>query len=528
MKNIKYILHISSILVTLTLLGACGSLDPSSVMNHEKVAAENLGESVNSAEDDFGMVLFENRLVFTSKRPTAEGYIQGDDMWFADREGRSWSHALNYGGTINSVLDEGSMYITPDGEYVYYTQCDTEDGLGDCDLYMARMDYKGKWQDIRNLGENVNTKYWDSQPYLSPDGEYLYFASDRPDGYGGTDIWRCKRLRNGKWGAAKNLGPQVNSGGDEKAPTLAPNGTDLFFASNGHNGLGGMDLFRSIIGKDDKWSPPVNIGQPFNSRSDDMFFRLSPMEDTVFIASSRSGGQGELDVWAVWPNPYKDTSRYEFWVRGVVFDTVTTMGLTSSSILVQPEKGESFTVRPNRNGRYEFRTKLGASYEATASAEGYESLTLRFSVPQSMSYNEYRRSFGLGKPRSAVEDVVKDTTVSKDVTIAYFEFDKSEVTPEYKAQLQEFFVAVVKPLIDQGVEFSLQLDAHTDDRGTEAYNVSLSRRRGAAVSAVLKASGVPLDAIRVNAYGETRPADAAASEQAYSMNRRVEVRVQKM
>jgi outer membrane protein OmpA-like peptidoglycan-associated protein len=508
------------------LFSACGSIDPASVMNHEKVAAENLGENVNSTADDYGMVLFQNRLIFTSKRPTAEGYIQGDDLWFSDREGKSWSHALNYGGTINSVNDEGSLYITPDGEYVYYVQCDTEDGLGDCDIYMARMDYNGKWQDIRNLGESVNSKYWDSQPYVSPDGEYLYFASDRPGGYGGTDIWRSKRLRNGKWGKAQNLGPQINTGGDEKSPTLAPNGVDLFFSSNGHRGLGGMDLFRSILGKDDKWSPAVNIGQPFNSRSDDMFFRLSPMEDTVFIASSRSGGLGALDIWAVWPNPFKDTSRYEYWVRGVVFDTVSTMGLTASSLHVRPEQGAPFTVRPDRNGRYQFKTKLGAAYEATASAEGYESLTLRFSVPQTLYYNEYRRSFGLGKPRGAEQDTPEDV-VQRDLTIAYFEFDKSEVRAEYRRQIQEYFVATIKPLIDKGAEFGVQLDAHTDDIGTEDYNIALSRRRGAAVSAVLKASGVPLDAIRINAYGKSRPVNQNESEEARSLNRRVEIRIER-
>ncbi len=526
MNNRMYTIIIS-IFAAVFLFGACATLEPSAVMNHEKVAAENLGASVNSSADDFGMVLFENRLIFTSKRATVEGYIQGDDLWFSDREGRSWSHALNYGGTINSVNDEGSLYITPDGEYVYFTQCDTEDGLGDCDIYMAQMDYNGKWQEIRNLGESVNTKYWDSQPYLSPDGEYLYFASDRPGGQGGTDIWRSKRLRSGKWGAAKNLGPQINTSGDEKSPTIAPNGSDLFFSSDGRSGLGDMDLFRAIEGKDDKWAPPVNIGQPFNSIADDMFFRLSPEEDTVFIASSRSGGLGELDLYAVWPNPFKDTARYEFWVRGVVFDTVTTMGIAGSTLIVQPEKGEQFTVRPDRNGRYQYRTQLGMSYEATAIAEGYDTLKLRFSVPRSMSYNEYRRSFGLGKPVTTIEPPVDAAIPSKELSIAYFAFDKSIVTDEYKTQLQEFFVLVIKPLIDSGAEFSVQIDAHADERGTEVYNIGLSKRRGAAVSSVLRQYGVPLDAIRINAHGESRPVSTDGSEAGHALNRRAEAGIQR-
>jgi outer membrane protein OmpA-like peptidoglycan-associated protein len=507
-------------------LAGCASMDPASIMHHENVRIENLGEHVNSASDDYGMVFFQNRLIFTSQRPTAEGYIHGDDMWFTDREGGGWTKALNYGGTINSINDEGSPFITSDGEYVYFAQCDTEDGLGGCDIYVARMDIKGKWTDIRNLGENVNSKYWDSQPYVSSDGEYLYFVSDRPGGHGGTDIWRSKRLRSGRWGPAVNLGPRINTSGDEKTPTIAPNGVDLFFSSNGHGGLGGMDLFRSVLERDNKWSPPVNIGHPFNSRSDDMFFRLTPQEDTVFIASSRAGGLGRLDIYAVWPNPFKDTARYEYWVRGIVFDTVSTLGLRNASLLVRPEGKSQFVVTPNSNGRYQFKTTPGATYEITASAEGYESLTQRFTLPRTIYYNEYRRSFGLGKPESARERPV-DKPVSREISIAYFDFDKSIVKTEYKQQLLEYVQDVIKPLLSDDVQFSLQLDAHTDDRGSEEYNLALSRRRGSAVSAVLRAAGVPLDAIRINAYGQSRPVNDNETEEARSLNRRVEVRLER-
>jgi len=179
-------------------------------------------------------------------------------------------------------------------------------------------------------------------------------------------------------------------------------------------------------------------------------------------------------------------------------------------------------VRPDRNGKYAFKTQLGMSYEATVTAEGYDTLVLRFSVPRTLYYNEYRRSFGLGKPRGAV-DVPTDVPEQRNLSIAYFAFDESAVTDEYKAQLQEYFLVVLKPLIDSGAEFSVVLNAHTDDKGTEAYNVALSRRRGAAVSAVLKASGVPVDAIRINAYGETRPAESNATDESRSQNRRVEV-----
>ncbi len=506
---------------------ACGGLSPESVIDHDGVVAENLGAEVNSSHEDYAMVLYRDRLLFTSDRPTVEGYIQGDDFWFTDREYRTWTKSLNYGGKINTGRDEGAPFITSDGEWIYFVQCDTEDGLGDCDIYAARMDYNGKWQEIRNLGEGVNSKFWDSQPFVSPDGEFLYFASDRPGGEGGTDIWRCRMLRNGRWGRAQNLGSEINTGGDEKAPTVAPNGEDLYFSSTGHPGMGGHDLFRSTVLRRNKWTPAVNIGRPFNSREDDMFFRLSPREDTVFVASSRGGGQGELDIYAVWPNPYKDSTRYIYWVRGVVYDTLSEMGIARARIRVEPAEASPFTVTANVNGRFEFRTDLDRSYRMTASAEGYEGATVDFTVPDFLYYNEFRKSIGLAPltvPRDAEGEVVSDT-VPPDLTVAYFEFDRSEVLPEYRSQLRDLYAEMIQPLLDAGVTVTVTLDAHTDDRGSEEYNYQLSRRRGMAVSRVLRDLGVPLDAIRVNAYGETRPAVPSRDEEAWSKNRRVEVRI---
>ncbi|MCB2205916.1 OmpA family protein [bacterium] len=524
MKRISpYIL--SLLIATVLLLPACSGISTENLIDHDGVVAQNLGGEVNSPNDDYAMFLYRNRLYYTSNRPTAEGYIQGDDFWFTDREASLWTHSLNYGGKINTQKDEGAPYITSDGEYIYFVQCDTEDGLGDCDIYSARMDFNGKWQEIRNLGDKVNSKYWDSQPFISPDGEYLYFASDRPGGEGGCDIWRSKRLRSGKWGSPRNLGPEVNTSGDEKAPTLAPNGQDLFFTSDGHPGRGGYDLFMSSNIKRNTWSPAKNIGKPFNTSADDMFFRLSPREDTVFIASSRSGGQGMLDLYAVWPNPYKDSLRYIYHVRGVIFDTLTEMGISGAKLQIVPDNGAQMTITANRNGRYEFRTDLNRGYSMTATAEGYQSETVRIKVPEFLYYNEFRKSVGLAPLHPPREDESGDTRQPPDLSITYFEFDKSDVLPEFREELQDLYQHELLPMQEAGTSYTIELDAHTDDRGTEQYNYALSRRRGAAVSRVLRELGVPLDAIRINAYGESRPAQPGDTDQARSQNRRVELRI---
>ncbi|MBR9974504.1 MAG: PD40 domain-containing protein [Bacteroidetes bacterium] len=514
------------------LLSACGGLAPELITEHDGVVAINLGDQVNSTYDEYVTAVDRDRLYITTNRPTHEGYIQGDDIWFTDREGAGWSKALNYGGKINTQRDEGSPFITDNGEDVYFVQCDTEDGLGDCDLYTAKMDYNGKWQEITNLGDRVNSKYWDSQPFISPDGEYLYFASDRSGGHGGADIWRAKRLRSGRWGTPKNLGPEVNTSGDEKAPMLAPNGIDLYFSSTGHPGLGGYDLFRSSNIKDEKWSPAKNVGRPFNTAADDMFWRLTAREDTVFISSSRNGGEGELDIFAVWPNPYKDSTRYIYHVKGVVFDTITEMGLSNARIRVTPSGAAAFTVQASGTGRYQFRTELGRSYEMTAMFEGYHDETVSIEVPDFLYYNEFRKSIGMApvsqvKPGAADVVVDGETVIRADAedAVSYFEFDRSELMPEYRTMLKELFDTEIKPMIEADASFTIALDAHTDDRGTEDYNFALSRRRGAAVSRFLRDLGVPLEAIRINAYGENRPVATGESLRAFSLNRRVELRI---
>jgi len=503
-------------------LTSCGTLSLTDVKNFEGVQEYNLGDDVNTSYSDYCGDLHNDRLIFTSNRPTVEGYIQGEDFWFTDRQGKSWTRALNLGASINTQRDEGSPNVVSGGDEIFFVIRNSEDGFGDEDIYQAELDYNGKWQKVRNLGEGINTSYWDSHPYLSPDGEELYFVSDRPGGYGGTDLYVAKRTRSGRWGAAKNLGPEVNSSGDESSPMVAPDNETLFFASTGHPGLGGYDIFVSKKEqKKNKWSKPVNAGTPINTRKNDQFFRLSAMEDTIFISSDRSGGNGELDIWALAPNPYKDTSRYTFYVSGMVFDTTTQYPIRNATVKIEPQNGKPFTLQLE-NGKYRFRTKLNSTYTMTGSAKDYTTQTVTFTVPSTLYYNEYRKNIGLAAiPTSPVErDSAK--ALERRGVVVYFTFDKSDIVSMEAGKINEVFVQQIKPLLDKGQQFEVVLNAYTCDLGTEQYNIGLSRRRGAAVSRAFKDLGTPVDAIVVNADGEVPP-HPDMSEEERTRNRRVEI-----
>jgi outer membrane protein OmpA-like peptidoglycan-associated protein len=508
------------LLSALAMLGGCAST-LENVPDHKGSLAVNLGPTVNSPQDDFAPAMMHDRLLFTSSRPTIEGYIQGDDMWFTDRERGGWTQALNLGGKFNSTGDEGAVFITQDGQTVFFVQCWTEDGLGDCDIYTATVDSYGKWQNIRNLGTEVNSKAWDSHPCMSPDGEYLYFSSDRSGGEGGADLWRCKRLKTGKWGKAQNLGNLINTSGNEKSPMMAPNGIDLFFSSDGHPGVGGYDLFMSKEVKN-KWQTPVNLGTPFNTSANELFFGLSAREDTVFIASARPDGRGGLDLYSVAPNPFKDTTRYTYWVAGVVYDTVTTMGIGGAVLQVTPKRGAVFTIRTDKSGRFKFRTEPGDMFEVAASATDYIPTGAQINVPSRLEYSEYRKRIGLAP-------ILREKPPEErkpEVPVAYFDFDKSDVRAEDREMLERLVTEEFTPLLEKSPDAEIELDAHTDDTGSEEYNISLSRRRGAAVSKVLTRAGVPLSSVRINAYGKARPIAPNDTEENRQLNRRVEVHIQ--
>ncbi|MDH7514966.1 MAG: OmpA family protein [Bacteroidota bacterium] len=502
------------------IVSGCASSLKREMLSCEECAVNNLGPQVNSPYDDYAPAPIGNRLYFTSNRPTVEGYIQGDDIWFSDIEAGAYTPALNFGGTINSTNDEGAVHFTPDGGTVFFTRCWREDGKGDADIYTAAVEAPADWQKLKNLGDGVNTKYWDSHVSLSPDGNELYFASDRPGGHGGTDIWVSRRLRSGAWGPAKNLGPTINTSGDEKSPFMHISGDSLFFASNGHSGLGGFDIFVSVRDAKRGWKPPVNIGRPFNSAGDDLFFRVTGSEDTVLLASNRNGGYGGLDLYAVTKHMFKNPARHTWYLLITVRDTVNKRTVSSARLVIAPEGEVPDTLRSGGDGRVRIATNPNRRYRVSVSAPNYLETAQAVKVPQ-MDPGEYRVSVVLQPVKTDTPRV--EGKKPAEVPTVYFEFDKADVRPEYARQLDRLFEDVLKKLIAGNVDFEVQLDAHTDDYGTEEYNIALSRRRGEAVSKYLSSKGVPRSVIVMNAYGETRPVAPNDTEEGRQLNRRVEV-----
>ena len=272
----------------------CIAFRRSALANPVPFTPENMGASVNSPDDEYLPTLTADghTLLFTRYNRPA----MSEDFYYSRFANGNWGKAIRMAEPLNSNENEGAGCISQDGRILYFTACGRDDGEGRCDLYISYRKGNG-WSTPQNLGPVVNTGGWESQPCLSIDGQTLYFVSDRKDGLGGMDIWRST-LIEGRWSQPVNMGPTINTKGDEKSPFISFDNQTLYFSSNGHVGMGGMDLFMCRRTGDSTWSEPQNLGYPINTRGDESSLIVSPDGRTAIFSSDQFGGQGGLDLYS--------------------------------------------------------------------------------------------------------------------------------------------------------------------------------------------------------------------------------------
>ncbi|MCR5444937.1 MAG: OmpA family protein [Bacteroidales bacterium] len=270
----------------------------------------NLGPNVNTADDEYMPALTADyrMLVFTRRVPrratTRRDLPQEEDFYLSlyDTMELDWGPAERLPEPLNSNANEGAQTLSHDGRVVIFTACGRNNEPTGCDLYMC-VRHGRRWGKPRNLGAPVNSSYWESFPSLSIDGYTLYFASNRRGGYGGTDIW-CSTLEEGRWSEPRNLGPTVNTPGNETAPYIHFDDKTLYFASDGHLGMGGIDLYMVKRTDDSTWGKPVNLGYPINTAGDENNLIVAPDGRTALFSSDRPDGYGQQDLYSfVMPAP---------------------------------------------------------------------------------------------------------------------------------------------------------------------------------------------------------------------------------
>lgn len=365
----------------------------------------NMGDRINSPAPDYAPYMHpsNNLLLFTSRRALEEEFAPSnrpkEDLFFSQVNpfGEGWEPAQRFGDIINSPFNEGSACLNFEATELYFTRCDAPDGLGVCDLYVAEFK-QGKWVNVRNLGPNVNSSSWDSHPHISRDGKWLYFASNRSGGFGRTDLYRSARSESGAWGPAVNLGPMINTIENEVTPFLHPINQTLYFSSQGHlNNVGGFDIFKARW-KLNHWTEPVNLGPLVNSRGDEYYFSIDGKGELLFYAAARRETPENLDLYS-FPMPMNARPDAVVKLKGYLIDSLSGQPITGVVAAFDQEKGtEIAPIYTSRTGYFEFDLIGNRRYLIVVL--GTNAVTIKEDVPvkEDTLLRIFSRGLELGRP----------------------------------------------------------------------------------------------------------------------------------
>jgi outer membrane protein OmpA-like peptidoglycan-associated protein len=480
----------------------------------------NIGKAINTHNDEYMNTVStdEATLIFTRKgmkndKTQNQRNEQEEDFFESKRaDDKVWQRAVRMSSMFNTNGNEGAMNISPDQTKMVFTACYRQDGFGSCDLYFSER--RGKtWSIPMNMGEEVNTGTWDSNPCLSADGKTVYFVSKRAGGQGASDIWTAERLPDGRWGNVMNLGATVNSKGAEMTPYIHPDGKTLYFASDGHLGMGKIDLFLSRKNDKGQWTEPVNLGYPINDYKNQMGLLINAKGDLAYISSDMRGGEGGYDIYTF--DLYDDARPTSVnYMKGVVADfnakrplqaKFQLYDLNSNTLLVESESdalnGDFLVVIPSG-------TLLGLN----VSKPGYLFYSEQFEVKGDYSSTAPFLKNVYLKPLQVGQKIVLENI--------FFASASYELEKQSFVELQK-----VKELLQKNPTIRIEISGYTDNVGDAADNVKLSNQRAKAVFDYLVSIDVPVKNLTYKGYGEEQAIADNATEEGRKKNRRTELKV---
>ncbi len=476
---------------------------------------EPLGSGINTTEslEYFPSLSIDgNRMLFTRRVDRRQ-----EDFYQSERQADgSWGVAVPLGG-VNTARNEGAQTITADGNYLIFTGCGRPGGLGSCDLYFSER-IGERWSDARNLGESINTRASESQPSLSKDGKLLFFASNREGGLGNDDLYVAGRRPDGSWSRPVNLGPAVNTSGNDRYPFWAADNKTLYFTSNGRAGMGGADLFRTSVDSSNQWESPVNLGYPINTPGEETNLFVALDGKTAFFSK---GIGDDVDIYT-FELPERVRPAPATYVQVTVVDDQTGRPLTAA-VRLQPQRagGRVTANQTDRFGQYVTVLPTGVDYGFSVDKSGYIFYSDRFLLAgeytASDPYELLIRLQPVGKETVAEAAGEDGAIVLQNV---FFETGSADLLPLSTEELDR----LVSLLREQdGVR--VEIAGHTDDVGATEANQDLSEHRAASVKAYLVEQDIPAERITAVGYGESRPVGPNDTEEGRARNRRTTFRL---
>lgn len=428
------------------------------------------------------------QLFFTSTRNEAEGDelsgitgTKNGDIFYSQKDEKGkWGKPQQITSGLNTEFDEGACCFSPDQRVMYLTQCVSDPSYPRYATIVTSNRSDAAWSKVSKLEVTRDTLSSYAHPAVSPDGEWLYFASDMPGGKGGFDIWRV-RLTAAGLGGVENLGEPINTPGDEMFPTFRPNG-DLYFSSNGHPGLGGLDIF---IAKYDKNSRKVVLehpGYPLNSQADDFGMTFEGAHNKGFFSSNRGDGRGWDHIYSFEKPEIIQT------VTGWVYE-MEGYELPSAQVYIVGNDGTNKTLSVKGDGSFTEVVTPGVDYVLLATCKGFLNHKEEISIKPSAESQDHVLQFPLASIRVPVL-----------IDNIFYDFDKYTLRAESTAALDE----LVK-LLEENPNVTIELSSHCDYKGSEAYNKTLSQRRAETVVKYLISKGIKADRLTPVGYGKMKP-----------------------
>lgn len=471
----------------------------------------------NSEFSDFGGFYHNGRLYFVSARNKSRKKYEWNnqptlDVYTVEKVADAFGEPKLLPGDVNSKYHEGTVSLSPSGNTLYFTRNDyldgkykaDEEGINQLKVYAARL-VEGEWKDIRPLPFN-SSEYSTGHTALSPDGSKLYFSSDMPGGMGESDLYVVEIRNDSVVGEPQNLGSKINTVGKESFPFIGEDGT-LYFSSTGHLGLGGMDVFYARP-EGDGFGEVKNMGQPVNSSSDDFAFTYYPEEKMGFVSSNRSNPNND-DIYMLHPI---EECNMEMMIT--VIDSETKEPISGADVsLYSPDGGSAGMEYTAQTGMAHFTLPCD-SYEAQADAEGYFSNSGSIAKTEGESPSELTIELDPEPVITATEVILNPI---------FFEFDKSDITPQAATELDRLV-----RVMQEHPDMVIQVRAHTDFRGSDSYNLSLSDRRAKSTAQYIISQGIDESRITGQGFGETMPKVACGgncTEEEHAMNRRSEFKI---
>lgn len=499
----------------------------------------NIGPGINTADPEyFPTITVDGKTILFTRR-IEDGRVPGkfkeqEDFYVSHlSEQNIWQKAIAMPDNVNTVNNEGAPTIGADGRSLVFVACPdmtgknygaNRTGRGSCDLFYTKK-LGSRWTDPVNLPGYVNSFNWESQPSLSADGKTLYFIrrvskrGEKPN----SDIFVSKRKDDGSWSKAQRLPDYINTPEKEESVLIHPDGKTLYFASRGHTGMGGLDLFMCRLDASGKWGKPENLGYPINTQYDENSLMVSPDGEIAFFASDRKGGYGDLDIYYfIMPEHLRPTKTLYF--EGMVFDAITKAPVPGKFQLIDIETGKEvvYSEADKVTGEFMVSLPLDREYALNVSYPGYTFFSENFNMTAGNDQEAVHMDvplvpIGGGKPPVVLANV-------------FFDLRKATLREKSFIELNKLVA-----FLNDNPEIKIELGGHTDTRGDAKQNQILSENRAKAVYDYLVKKGINKDRLTYKGYGESTPkisdeeiaamATDKEKEDAHQKNRRTEYKI---